>query len=139
MEVSTYSYVYWYFDKYRICLVIMRNYLAAWTHVYLVACNSMHAYLVGLEALDLISVWASLSTCTAFLVCVRMDKTMDPRCVWAANVLVRLPRLVWVVDVRITDSFVLLMHVFQIAFKLAISCLKKTPILVRYQSIFYTY
>ena len=38
---------------------------------------------------------------------------------------------------RITDSFVLLMHVFQIA--LAISCLKKTPILARYQSIFYTY
>ena len=41
-----------------------------------------------------------------------------------------------VVDVRITDSFVLLMHVFQII--LAISCLKKTPILVQYQSSFYT-
>ena len=41
-----------------------------------------------------------------------------------------------VVDVRITDSFVLLMHVFQIV--LAISCLKKTPILARYQSIFFT-
>ena len=52
---------------YRICLVIMRNYLAAWTHVYLVACSSMHAYLAGLETLDLISVWASLSTRTAFL------------------------------------------------------------------------
>ena len=59
----------------------MRNYLAALTHVYLVACSGMHAYLVGLEALDLISVWASLSTRTAFLVCVRMDITMDPGCV----------------------------------------------------------
>ena len=29
------------------CLVIMRNYLAA--HVYLAACSSMHAYLVRLE------------------------------------------------------------------------------------------
>ena len=114
----------------------MRNYLAACTHVYLVACRSMHAYLVGLEALDLISVRASLSTRTAFLDCVRTDTTMDPRCAWAANVLVRVPRLIWVVDVHITDLFVLLMHVFQIV--LAISCLKKTPVLARYQSIFYT-
>ena len=42
------------FDIYRICLVIMCNYLAAYTHVYLVACSNMrallHAYLVGLEA-----------------------------------------------------------------------------------------
>ena len=53
------------------------------------------------------------------------------------DVLVRLPRLVRVVDVRITDSFVLSVHVFQIV--LAISCLKKAPILAQYQSIFYTY
>ena len=47
----------------------------------LVAYSSMHAYLVGIEALDLISVRAFLSTCIAFLVCVRTDTTMDPRCV----------------------------------------------------------
>ena len=58
----------------------MRNYQAACTHVYLVACSSMHAYLVGLEALGLISVRASLSTRTAFLVCVRMDPTVSSEC-----------------------------------------------------------
>ena len=42
----------------------MRNYLAACTHVYLVACSRMHAYLVGLEALDLISVTLSLPVYT---------------------------------------------------------------------------
>ena len=49
--------------------------------------GSMHAYLVELEALDLISVRASLSTCTAVLVGVHTDTTMDPRCVRAANIL----------------------------------------------------
>ena len=61
---------------------------------------------------------------------------MNPRCVRAATVRVRVPRLVCVVDVRITDSFVLFLHVFQIV--LAILCLKKKPILARFQSIFYT-
>ena len=113
-----------------ICLVIVRNYLAACTHAYLVACKiSMHAYLVGLEALDQISFWVSLCICIAF----RVHVPTDPRCVWAANVLVRLHRFIWVVNVRITDSFVLLLHVFQIV--LEISYLKKTPISDRYQSI----
>ena len=50
---------------------------------------------------------------------VRLDKTMYPMCVRAANALVRLhlPRLVSVVDVRITDPFVLFSwHVLQIVF-----------------------
>ena len=70
----------------------MCNYLAAYTHVYLVACSSMrallHAYLVGLEDLDLF-LSEPPSTCTAFLY-VRSDATMDPMCVRAANALVRL-------------------------------------------------
>ena len=32
---------------------IIRNYLAANTHVYLVACSGMHAYLEGLQAFNL--------------------------------------------------------------------------------------
>ena len=48
---------------------------------------------------------------------------------------VHLPRPVSVVDVSITDSFVLLVDMY---FKFAISCPKKKPILARYQSIFYT-
>ena len=40
--------------------VIMCNYLAAYSYVYLVACSNLrallHAYLVGLEALDLLFV-----------------------------------------------------------------------------------
>ena len=43
----TYSSVEWDFYINRMCLVIMRNYLAA--HVYLAACSSMRAYLVRLE------------------------------------------------------------------------------------------
>ena len=43
----TYSSVKWDFYINRMCLVIMRNYLAA--HVYLAACSSMRAYLVRLE------------------------------------------------------------------------------------------
>ena len=75
-------------------------------HVYSVVSSSMrallHAYLVGLEAL---AVFLSESTCTAFLY-VRSDTTLDPMCVRAVNVLVRLHllRLVSVVDVRITNS-----------------------------------
>ena len=43
----TYSSVKWDFYINRMCLVMMRNYLAA--HVYLAACSSMRAYLVRLE------------------------------------------------------------------------------------------
>ena len=43
----TYSSVKWDFYINRMCLVIMRNYLAA--HVYLAACSSMRAYLVRQE------------------------------------------------------------------------------------------
>ena len=72
----------------RICLVN----LAAYTPLYLVACSNMrallHAYLVGMEALDLF-LSEHPSTCTAFLY-VRSDTTMDPMCVRAANALVRL-------------------------------------------------
>ena len=75
------------FDIYRIWLVITCNYLAAYTHVYLVACSKMrallHAYLVRLESLDLF-LSEPPSTCTAFLH-VRSDTTMDPICVQAAN------------------------------------------------------
>ena len=46
----------------------------------------MPAYLVWLEALDL---FFSKPLSTAFL-CVHLDTTMDPRCVRAANALVRL-------------------------------------------------
>ena len=70
----------------------MCNYLAAYTHVYLVACSNMralvHAYLVGLEPLDLF-LSEPPSTCIAFLY-VRSDTTTDPMCVRAANALVRL-------------------------------------------------
>ena len=77
----------------------------------LVAYSSMHAYLVGLEALDLISVWASrLSS-----LCAHGHNNGSEVCL-SSDVLVRLPRLVWVVDVRITDSFVLSVHAFQIFF-----------------------
>ena len=92
------------FRHFRLYLVIMRNYLAACTHVYLVACSSMRAYLVGLEALDLISVRASLCTCTAFQVCVRTDTTMDPRCVWAA-IAYLINRLVCFISACISNSF----------------------------------
>ena len=78
MEVFTYIY--------RICLVIMCNYLAAYAHVYLAACSNMrallHVYLMGLEALGLLSA-ESPSTCTAFLY-------VDQMCVRAPDALVRL-------------------------------------------------
>ena len=68
----------------------MCNYLAA--YMYLVACSNMcallHAYLVGLEALDLF-LSEPPSTCPAFLY-VHSDTTMDQMCVRAANALVRL-------------------------------------------------
>ena len=70
----------------------MCNYLAAYTHGYLVECSNMrallHAYLVGLEALDLF-LSEPPSTCIAFLY-VRSDTTMDLMCVREANALVRL-------------------------------------------------
>ena len=70
----------------------MCNYLAAYTHVYLVACSNMrallHAYHVGLEDLDLF-LSEPPSTCTTFLY-VRSDTTMDPMCVRAANALLLL-------------------------------------------------
>ena len=76
----------------RICLVNMCNYLAAYTPLYLVACSNMrallHAYLEGMEALDLI-LSEPPPTCTAFLY-VRSDTPMDPMCVREANALVRL-------------------------------------------------
>ena len=85
-------YLLFDFDIYRICLVIMCNYLAAYAHVYLAACSNMHAllhvYLMGLEALGLFSAEPP-STCTAFLN-VRSDTTMNQMCVRAANALVRL-------------------------------------------------
>ena len=69
-------------------------YLAAYTHVSLVACSNMrallHAYLVGLEALDLF-ISEPPSTCTVFLY-VRSDTTMDAMCVRGETV--HLPRLV---------------------------------------------
>ena len=83
----------------------MLSHYAAYTHVYLVASSSMcallHAYQVGLEALD---VFLSKSTCTAFLY-VHSDTPLDPMCVRAVNVQVRLHllRLVSVLDVRITN------------------------------------
>ena len=85
----------------------MLSHYAAYTHVYLVASSSMrallHDNLVGLEALDVF--FLSESTCTAFRY-VRSDTALDPMCVRALNVLVRLHslRLVSVVDVRIANS-----------------------------------
>ena len=84
----------------------MLSHYAAYTHIYLVASSSMRvlllAYLVGLEALD---VFLSESTCTAFLY-VRSDATLDPMCMQAVYVLLRLHllRLVSVVNVHITNS-----------------------------------
>ena len=50
-------YLLFDFDTYRNCFVIMCNYLAAYSHVYFVACSNMrallHAYLDRLEPLDL--------------------------------------------------------------------------------------
>ena len=127
---------------------MMCNYLAAYTHVYLVACSNMrallHAYLVGLEALDLFFVWASVYMHRLSLCALRHNNGSDVRASSECpGETVHLPRLVWVVDVRITDSFVLLVGM---CFKKicdfvpeveAISCLKK-PILAQDQSIFYT-
>ena len=85
-------YLLFDFDIYRISLVIVCNYLAAYTHISLIACSNMrvllHAYLVGLEALDLFFSEPP-SACTPFLY-VRSDTTMDAICVRAANALVRL-------------------------------------------------
>ena len=133
----------------RICLVNMCNYLAAYTPLYLEACSNMrallHAYLVGMEALDLFFVWASVYMHRLSLCALRHNNGSD---VCASSECpgetVHLPRLVWVVDVRITDSFVLLVACVSKSFSRfvpeveAISCLKK-PILARYQSIFYPY
>ena len=147
----------------RICLVNMCNYLAAYTPLYLEACSNMHAllhaYLVGMEALDLFFVWASVYMHLLSLCALRHNNGSD---MCASSELrhnngsdvcasrecpgetVHLPRLVWVVDVRITDSFVLFVACVSKSFcdfvpeVEAISCLKK-PILARYQSIFYTY
>ena len=72
----------------------MCNYQAAYMHVSLVACSNMcvllHAYLVGLEVLDLFFSEPP-STCTAFLY-VPSDTTMDAMCVRGETV--HLPRLV---------------------------------------------
>ena len=85
-------YLLFDFDTYRICLVIMCNYLAAYTRVYSVACIYMrallNAYLVRLEPLDLFSSEPPF-TCSAFLY-VRSDTTMDPMRVRETNALVRL-------------------------------------------------
>ena len=91
----------------------MCNYLGACTHVYLVACSNMrallHAYLFGLEALDLFFVRASVYMHRLSLCALRHNNGSDvcasSKC---PGETVHLPRLVGVVDVRITDSFVLL-------------------------------
>ena len=70
---------------YLLCLMRFRHLSHMLSH-YAQLSSSMHARLLLAcmliwWALDLISVSASLSTCTAFLVCMRTDTTMGPRCV----------------------------------------------------------
>ena len=69
---------------------MLRHYLqlSSSIHARLFGSMLLHAYLVGLEALDLFFSEPP-STCTAFLY-VRSDTAMDPICVRAANALVRL-------------------------------------------------
>ena len=82
--VYEWRYLLFDFDIYRICLVIMCNYQAAYTHVSLVACSNMrallHAYLVGLEALDLFLLSLRLHA-PPFFMCAQTQQWMRCVCV----------------------------------------------------------
>ena len=89
-------------------------------HAYLVA--SMHEYLMKLEVFIF-----SESPSTAFLWCASSK--------WPGET-VQLPRLLWVIDVSITDLFVLLIGMYMY-FKYM--CFNLRRFLVRNQSILYMY
>ena len=136
------------YSSHKLCLVTQKK---VYCFGLVIMCNYMHAYLEACMRYCMLIWWdlflsEPLSTCTAFM-CARAQRWM---CVRAANALMRLcicpdSSELSMLAYKINRQVCLISwHVFQIVFcdfitkEEAIACLKKKPILVRYQCIFYT-